>query len=203
MKKILALIIAIFINLLYLNWIVISQDQKIEKIAASQPKNTTITNNNVLQNNNSCSAGCISQIKQATAAATAKTQTTTTINTGVSEFFVPLGSGSVASTEWQAVTGAQAYVDTRNYGRIKKVTFEASVNVPTGNETVNVMLFNMTAGHPVWNSTVFFSGGTNAQLLISQPITLDPGNNLYQVQMQTQLTFPANLNQARIHILTN
>jgi len=66
-----------------------------------------------------------------------------------------------------------------------------------------VMLFNMTAGHPVWNSTVFFSGGTNAQLLISQPITLDPGNNLYQVQMQTQLTFPANLNQARIHILTN
>jgi hypothetical protein len=39
--------------------------------------------------------------------------------------------------------------------------------------------------------------------MISQPITLDPGNNLYQVQMQTQLEYPANVSQAIIRIETN
>lgn len=117
----------------------------------------------------------------------------------VKEYFVPFGSGQSTASTWTDVTGLQAYVDSGSYPNIKQVVFEASVYVPTGNQTASVQLFNKTAGHPVWFSQVSMSGGT-PQFLVSQPITLDPGNNLYQVQMQTQLQYQAILNQARIHI---
>jgi hypothetical protein len=42
-------------------------------------------------------------------------------------------------------------------------------------------------------------GGTSAYL-ISNPIAYDKGSKIYQVQMKTQLQYPANLTQARIHI---
>ncbi len=117
----------------------------------------------------------------------------------VKEYFVPFGGGQAASTSWANVPGLQAYVDSSNYPNIKQVVFEASVQIPTGNQTASVQLFNQTAGHPVWFSQVSLSGGT-PQFLISQPITLDNGNNLYQVQMTTQLGFQTIITQARLHI---
>ena len=121
-------------------------------------------------------------------------------SSGVKAFFVPFGSGNGYSLDWTDVPGLQAYVDTANYGRIKNAVFEASVYVPTGNETVSVRLYNETDKHPVWNSEVFFNGGSSAQLLLSQPVTLDAGNKLYKVQMKTQLQYTAVLNQTRLHI---
>ena len=82
---------------------------------------------------------------------------------------------------------------------MKSVVFEASVYIPTGNQTASVQLFNVTQQHPVWFSEVDMSGGA-PQFLVSRPIQLDSGNNLYQVQMQTQLQFPAQLTQSRLHI---
>ncbi len=99
------------------------------------------------------------------------------------------------------VSGMQAYVDGSAYGRIKQATFEVSMYVPTGNEIVNVQLYNTTTSQPVWNSVVSYTGSA-PQLLVSSPITLTPGNNLYQVQIQTQLNFPAIITQANIHIIT-
>lgn len=117
----------------------------------------------------------------------------------VKEYYVPLGSSSGNSTDWSDAAGLQSYVDTGNYPNIKQVTFEISSQIPTGNQTAEVRLFNKTAGHPVWFSDVSFSGGQTV-FLTSQPITLDTGNNLYQVQIKTQLGYNVVLNQARIHI---
>ncbi|MBI5122836.1 hypothetical protein HZA75_03170 [Candidatus Roizmanbacteria bacterium] len=223
MKIILVAIVIIFLNLLYLDWKVLvantnkppqkTEATQVQQVTPETPtKSTPVASTPTLttsiapqtQNNNTCSPGCLAAIKQATAGTGGTTTTPTQIvSSGVKEFYIPFGSGSTSSTDWQNVSGLQAYVDTGNYNSIKTVTFEASVHVPTGNETVNIRLFNVTDGHPVWYSDVFFNGGTNSQLLISQPITLDPGNKLYQVQMKAQLTFPAILDQARLHILTN
>ncbi len=119
--------------------------------------------------------------------------------TAVKEYFITFGSGSSAADDWADVTGLSAYVDSTQYGRIKSVTFEASVFIPTGNERAYVRLFNATDKHPVWFSEVSLEGG-QSQLLISQPITLDPGNKLYQVQMKTSLKYQANLAQSRLRI---
>lgn len=117
------------------------------------------------------------------------------------EYYIPLGTGTNAASEWTDVAGASAYVDTAQYPRIKKVVFEATVGVPTGNQAAYVRLFNATDKHPVWFSEVSMNT-TGPSALTSTPITLDKGNKLYQVQMKTQLKFTANLSQARIHITT-
>lgn len=151
-----------------------------------------------------CPSSCISQIKEATASIKLVQPTPLPQPQAVSqsisgEFFIPLGSGTNSTNDWADLAGVQAYVDSTKYGRIKSVVFEASLRIPTGNETAYARLFNVTDKHPVWFSEVSLDGGT-PKLLISQPITLDLGNKLYQVQMKTSLKFPAVLDQARIHI---
>lgn len=118
----------------------------------------------------------------------------------VKEYFVPLGTGTTSSGTWTSISGAAAYVDSGNYPHIKQVVFEASVSVPTVNQSVNVRLYDVTDQHPVWFSDVILQSGSSGQFLVSQPITLDAGNKLYQVQMQTQLQYVASLDQSRIHI---
>lgn len=117
------------------------------------------------------------------------------------EFFVPLGSGTNTADEWTDVVGAQAYIDRSKYSLIKSVVFEASVYIPNGNQIIWVRLFNVTDKHPVWLSEMSHEGGA-AKLLISKPITLDPENKLYQVQMKNQLKDKANLVQSRVRITT-
>ncbi|OGG34753.1 hypothetical protein A2363_03285 [Candidatus Gottesmanbacteria bacterium RIFOXYB1_FULL_47_11] len=140
-----------------------------------------------------CPAGCLTAIN--------KLAGTTAGGSTAKEYYIPLGTGTNATSEWVDVVGASAYVDTAQYPRIKKVIFEATVAVPTGNQTVYVRLFNATDKHPVWFSEVSMNT-TGPSALTSSPITLDKGNKLYQVQMKTQLKFTANLSQARIHITT-
>lgn len=121
----------------------------------------------------------------------------------VKEFYIPFGTGMNQTDEWTDVPGLQAYIDRSAYSGIKKVTFEASIHVPTGNQTADVRLFNSTKDHAVWDSEMTFTGGGTPQLLISKPITLDSGNNLYKVQMKTQLKYPAYLDQARVRMVVH
>jgi len=165
---------------------------------------------------NACPVSCLSEISNATKAATlsirptAKPTPTPTVkatsqtqtSSSVKEFFVPFGSGSNSSDDWQDIAGLKATLDLVNYGSIKTVTFEATIRIPTGNETAYVRLYNATDKHPVWFSEVSLEGGTPA-LLTSKPITLDSGNKTYQVQMKTSLKFQAFLDQSRLHIITN
>lgn len=118
----------------------------------------------------------------------------------VKEFYISFGGGSNSTDDWTDVSGLQVEVDSTKYGNIKSVVFEATVNIPTGNQIAYVRLFNVTDKHPVWFSDVSIEGG-GTKLLVSKPITLDSGNKLYQVQMKTSLKHQTTLINSRLHII--
>lgn len=120
----------------------------------------------------------------------------------VKEFFVPLGSGTGNPADWTVVDGIGAKIDPADYGNIKQITFEVSARIPTGNQIIWIRLYNANTSQAVAGSEVTLSGGT-ATLLISSPITLASGNNLYQIQMKTQLKYPANIDMSRLRIKTD
>lgn len=196
----------VLINLLFLD-AVIFKGQKTEIIERTV---------SVPLVSNACPASCLSEISQATKSATLFSKPTSVptpiptvkpvsqaqVGSLVKEFFVPFGSGSNSSDDWQDIPGLKATLDPANYGSIKTVTFEATIRIPTGNEIAYARLYNTTDKHPVWFSDVSLEGGT-PQLLISKPITLDLGNKTYQIQMKTSLKFQAFLDQSRLHIITN
>lgn len=115
----------------------------------------------------------------------------------VKEYFVSFGGGANQTDDWVDVPGATAEIDFGKYSDIKEIKFEASVSIPTANETAYVRLFNKTDKHPVWYSDISLTDG---QFGSSQPIIYDRGSKLYQVQMKTSLKFLANLVQSRVHI---
>lgn len=198
--------ILILLNLAYIDT-VLFLDKESDFSQKFNPSITSVVEKPLQQESDICPQSCISQIQEATSSlklTTSPTITPTQVSVSSSakgEFFIPFGFGSSSAGDWVDIEGLQAYMDSTNYEGIKKVTFEASVRIPTGNQTAYVRLFNKTDKHPVWFSEVSMSGGT-PQLLISDPITLDEGNKLYQVQMKTQLKFLAILDQARVHIIT-
>lgn len=193
----------VLLNLAYIDWLLFI----IHKSAPLSPSVSPV-DQKAPEENSICPQSCVSQIQEATSSykltttAPAVTSTETKASARVKEFFIPFGSGSSSASDWQDIEGLQVYIDSTNYEGITRVTFEASLRIPTGNQTAYVRLFNKTDKHPVWFSEVSLTGGT-AQLLTSEPITLDQGNKLYQVQMKTQLKYQAILDQARIHVITN
>lgn len=160
-----------------------------------------------------CPQSCLSQIKEATAShklniTLTPTYTPTptpiiqqTSSSSLKESYISFGGGSNSSDDWQDVPGLQTYINSSYYSKIKTITFEVSMRIPTGNEVAYARLFNSTDKHPVWFSEVSLEGGT-PQFLISKPITLDSGNKLYQVQMKTTLKYQALIDQAKIHIIS-
>lgn len=139
-----------------------------------------------------CPSVCISKINQMAG----KTVTGT-----AKEYYVPLGSGTNATSDWADIAGASVNIDTASYGKLKQVTFEATVST-VGSQKLWVRLYNATDKHPVWYSEV--STGSSGPILLTSPsIILDTGNKLYQVQMKTQLKAPSTLVQSRVHIVTN
>lgn len=150
---------------------------------------------------------CVDLIREATASLVAKPAPTSkppTTSSVAKEYYIPFGAGQIMSDEWQDVPGLAAYIDSTKYGKIKTVTFEASMHVPTGNGQGYAQLFNATDQHPVWFSEVSMAVGdtSKSQLLVSQPVTLDLGNKLYKVQMKTSLRYLTILDSARVHIIT-
>lgn len=155
---------------------------------------------------NSCPGDCIERFEALIPTVEERESSVSSVSSvtpasGVNEYFIPLGSGVTSSGDWEDLSGIQGYVDTNNYGKMKKVVFEISLRVPTGNQTVWARLYNKTDNHPVWYSEVSMDGGTPV-LLTSKPIELDSGNKLYVVQVKTQLKYNAYVDQARIHINT-
>lgn len=155
-----------------------------------------------------CPQACISQIYEATTSVKIVQQPTSTPEvtptpqspTTVKEFFIPFGSGSSLAGDWEDISGVQATLDTDNFPSIKSVTFEATVRIPTGNETGYIRLYNVTDKRPIWSSEISWEGGGTK--LLTKAITLDSGSKLYQVQMKTSLKFQAIFDQARLHIIT-
>lgn len=204
--KFLAIILLGFVigNLLFLDYMLLTgQTRDSTKVA-------TISSENEVDESYCDKENCVSEIyqtiTQATQAAVSDEETYVgnIVNAAqpAQEYFVSFGGGTNATNQWSDVPGAAAYIDSSLYPNITNVTFEVGAYIPTGNQTAYIQLFNETAQHPVWFSEVSFSGGT-PQFLVSSPITLDPGNNLYQVQMMSTLSYPTNLTDAKVRIQTN
>ncbi len=194
----------------------------------SQSSQTTLANVST-QSQNFCSQGCVDQMNQLLKSqkpnivsplvpTTAVTPTLSPLKTPtltptpiftptpakiVKEFFIPLGAGTGNSSDWTAVNGIGAKIDPADYGDIKSVTFEVAAQVPTGNQQIWIRLYNAGTSQSVSGSDVTLSGGGTATLLISSPITLSSGSNLYQVQLKTQLQANTNIDMARLRIKTN
>ena len=209
---------ALILNSLVLNTVLLLSSNK------PSPRNIVSETINSLQTPpNSCPQSCTDQInsilsqKQSSASSVTKivipTFTPTPVATSaptsaptpaktVREFFVPLGQGSGNSGDWAVVTGIGAKVNTSDYGDIKTVTFETTLRIPNGNQIVWIRLYNANTFQMVPGSELTLSSGTPT-LLISQPISLTSGDNLYQIQMKTQLQSTANIDMARLRIKTN
>lgn len=201
-------IILLVFDLLFLNIKILSLGNPVVSIfqqKTSQPP----TASSQPANSDSCGQECMAEINKAVSAAVVvekNTASNTPVYGGsassVQEYFIPLGSGMISSPTLTTVSGMQATIDSGAYGSGYTATFEITVSIPTGNQTASFQLYDSTQNHPVWNSSVNFTGGGTPQLLISSPITLDPGSNTYIVQGSTQLQFPAYITQARVHIIT-
>lgn len=116
-------------------------------------------------------------------------------------YYINLGTGTNQSTDWADVAGTINTFDIAAYNNIREVHLETQTNVPTANGTISVRLFNKTDGYAVWNSDRTVQAEASGSLLISQNIIYDVGPRMYQVQMKSQLNVPANLVQARLHIV--
>ncbi|MDP3940880.1 MAG: hypothetical protein Q8Q49_01080 [bacterium] len=192
------------VNLMFLNYIVLQNYKNAGQMQVVGSLEKTNEGDTICDTEN-CVPALYNAIYQATASQKLQqpvTQANQASSGSTQEYYIQLGTGTNSTSSWADVGGVSAYIDSGAYGDIQQVTFEASVSVPTGNQTAYVQLYNKTAQHPVWFSQVSLQGGT-PQLLVSSPITLDSGTNLYQVQMMTQLQYPANLTQSRVHIISS
>lgn len=153
-----------------------------------------------------CPNTCMTAIKTATSSlkltqnVVNNNTTTQQVSSGASEYFVPFGAASGTSQgSYTTLPALQAYVNMSNYTNVESVVFEISLS---GNGITSAQLYNATDGYVIPNSQVSTPGGS-PQFLISSPLTLPAGNKLYQVQIQTQLSSPATVDQARLHITLN
>lgn len=158
-----------------------------------------------------CPQSCISIINTATkSAAVIRVPTvvptpavTSQPQTPKGEYFVPLGSGSVLSSEatssnWKTIDAAQATFDAGNYGATKAAYFEVFIRTQTNGE-VHARLLDSTTPALFFNSDLKTTS-TNATFL-SAPISLSSGVKTYKVQMYSTLS-TGYLDQARIRIVT-
>lgn len=147
---------------------------------------------------------CVDLIRQATASSAIQdsSETSPVVSSGTREYYVPFGGGETKSDQYEDVPGLAVNIDSTKYGTLKKVTFEVSLHIPTGNGKMNVQLFNATDKHPVWFSEVSSALDSSvSKLMVSSPITLDSGEKLYKVQAKTSLKYQSVIDQARVHIL--
>lgn len=116
------------------------------------------------------------------------------------EFFVPFGYGSFTNspTDWTDVPGMQVTIDSWQYPRLKQALFEATVYSPNGNQTVELRLRNYDG----WSYPKVTMTGTGPNLLTTDPFSISPGPKTYYVQLKTQLGYPVQIYQARLHITT-
>jgi hypothetical protein len=178
------LLLVLFANTAYLTYLSLHQQK------AADAEKTTVTSPTAMPTVSPTTA--VPTIVQATSAPVVQT------GPQVKEIFIPFGSGTTQATSWTNVPGLTAQIDFGKYSNIKEVHFEATIGIPTQNQTASIQLFNVTDGHPVWYSPMTLVDG---QFGSSNPIVWDSGPKVYQVQMMTSLGYFTNLYMARLHIL--
>ncbi len=131
----------------------------------------------------------------------ASIQPQTQTNQSIKEYYIPLGTGSTTSDSWQDQTGTDTTINTVDYNSIKEVYFEVNMHIPTKNGQVQARLYNVTDKAIVSGSTVSTDAGVSTKI-VSPKINLSLGSKTYRVQMLSTLKYQANLDLARIRIVT-
>ncbi|MBI3956289.1 hypothetical protein HY339_03460 [Candidatus Gottesmanbacteria bacterium] len=148
-----------------------------------------------------CPVSCEAQIDALTQKVEALGGSSDLVSSGAAkEYYIALGSGTTKSNIWQDISGAEAAIDTANYSAIKSVTFEVFLRIPTANGTVYAKLYNVTDKHDVWFSEVNSEGPTLTKKEAS--ITLESGAKTYRVMGLSTLKYDANIENARLRIVT-
>ncbi len=147
-----------------------------------------------------CSSSCEDKISALSRKIDALNIEKPTVRSSSKEYYITLGSGSTKSNVWQDMAGAEAFIDTANHPAIKSVTFEVFLNIPTANGIVSAKLYNVTDKHDVWFSEVRSEGPVLTKK--EATITLEPGAKTYRVMGLSTLKYDANIENARIRIVT-
>lgn len=195
-------------DLIFLNSLILSGWMK--NTTANVHMDTSPTPKNVqaqpLEVTSLCPSSCLEEIAKVASASTQILSTeqapapvvSLPVRTAPTISFIPLGTGSTTNNEWTDVAGAEAWIDTNDYGAKLSVYFEAGIRVSPNGE-ITARLYNVTDKHPVWNSEVRTSSGQSITVQ-SERIQFDSGKKLYRVQLQSTLQYPASLDAARIRI---
>ncbi|MBI5620105.1 hypothetical protein HY950_04040, partial [Candidatus Gottesmanbacteria bacterium] len=146
------LLFLVSLNVLFLDIMVFTKSSNRESVSViTEPQKDVLT----------CPDACTAKIDEALSKATPAPAAVEISPTAIpavpqaAEFYVPLGSGTTKSSEYEELLGAEAYINTVSYPTIKKVTFEIFLRNPTGNGRLYAKLYNVTDKHDVWFSEVF------------------------------------------------
>lgn len=123
-------------------------------------------------------------------------------SSSVREHYVPLGTGSTNSTEWQDLPGVEANVAPSNYGTITGFYFEAGLRVPTGSGQVFARIRNVTDNITLFESELS-NEGTTGKLISSKNMPIPQTTKLYRVQLRSSLGADVLLDSARLKIFVN
>ncbi len=200
---IILLFLVLAVNIVLLDLMVFSSSAPTEPLSIiAAPTPTPI-----VEVTSGCSPACTSLIAQEVSKITSlpasysPTSTpVTAITPPVKELYVPLGTGTTKSSNWDDLPGAEVLLNRDNYSEIKQVTLEVFMHIPTGNGRIYVKLFNVTDGHDVWFSEVWSEGDKIAKKTAN--INLDPGQKLYRLMAKSSMSYEAVVDSARIKIVT-
>ena len=98
-------------------------------------------------------------------------------------FPVP-GSGSTSANDWTDLPGTEFYFDTSDYPGLTEVRLEVNLKLVNGNGLAYVRLFDVTHGIGIAGSVVQTNSQANT-VVLSDPLALWQGNNLYRVQAKS------------------
>lgn len=151
-----------------------------------------------------CPAACLDEIYQATAEATKISplpqKKTEVSQPTIKEFYIPLGSGSTKSRDWEEMAGVEAVIDRANFPNVDSIILEATMRIPTANGRVYAKLYDVTAKHDIWFSEVWVEGSTSYRAE-SANISLSEGRHLYRLMMKSTMGYEAILDSARLKII--
>lgn len=200
-----SLVVLVIVNLFVLDLKLFSSRTAV-RIADMQTVVTPASNPEIVEKD-TCGPNCQRMIEQkvqealASLASPSPGQAPAPIAARVArESYVPLGSGLTTKSTWDNLPATETWIDTSSYGTITDVTFIAGLRNPTKNGEVEVQLYNVTDGHPVWRSHLVMTGNTS-QTLTSGPIQLDNGKKLYRVQLKSTLSYDVYLDSAKLRIV--
>lgn len=203
----LAIVAIALVDLVYINYLVLTQNQRVEESESqSEKRKITDVSPTPASSSESSSTPTPAAIPTPTSppSTIVKEQTVvekqTVVQTAQKEIFIPIGSGSTNSNAYAVLSGAQVTIDTTKYSEIDSVKFEANIWVEGGNGRAYAQLLNVTDNNPMIESLISSAKGAG-DFQSSGNVPIPSGSKTYGIVAKTDLVnFAAHVDGARIKI---